>query len=843
MPEGVEFLVTPVTPYSSGYNYGAYMRALNNSAAEGVEYTDDNTMLYDMAFVAVDDDGKLVEVQPEKGTVNVEVVFKQQQLSEGLGAEESAEVEVAHLPLVDGAKADTTAESTNVAANDVIVDAVNANVSVQRETVSFVARDFSVYAFYTVDFTYDGYMFKMNGEDSVLLSELFASLGISEDAAEAVDVTFTNYDYISVARVVDDWLLTSLQSFTTEETLTVIMSNGTKYLITVTDPQTDEGNSSPVLRADGQGDGSSGLHPDGQGNIDITGTLSEVTITIDGEPVSANGTIEVVAGQQYEIGFLFAETNDWQFSDDNTPMTYHLPAGMSFVNTSGTFEMDFGTLGKLENNTFEIRDGILYVNWNTEDTIHMNVLRAADNAFFSFSTTGQFNSDSTHIEWADEIETEVTVTEPHDANIAKSGTYNKDTDKIEYTLTVTSEGRTTGIKVTDTITGTALTSDVHSINDITVKKNGTKITLDANALTVNGNTFTLSLPDMADDDVYTIEYTASVDYTELSGNGKTSITETYNGVKLDWDENGDNPPKEDSNYEYEINYSSLDKEATEIGDEITDPVTGEKYRIITWKITANEQRKVPVTHIKDSIGAASRSIMKMDGAGITVTVTKEDGTTETRTLTWGQSDATNGALSQNDLYSWTYYPPETDGKAKYEITYTTKVDTTDVHIVTAVDNDVEHDYDNDHGSEGIGPDEDSEVTLAKEVTEVTDDYVIWDIYATIPAEGLSDFKLIEGLPNLPALGVYDYWDKTFGDPENPGVKVISGLVEGETVSAAVSQYVNKYSETGEQIRWESEVTISFFKDGQPGVKGTGASRTVHLQIKTLNNTDWLDFVA
>ncbi|MBR2683195.1 MAG: hypothetical protein IKE22_08025, partial [Atopobiaceae bacterium] len=530
-------------------------------------------------------------------------------------------------------------------------------------------------------------------------------------------------------------------------------------------------------------------------------------------------------------------------------MTYKLPDGMSFVNTSGEFVMDFGgRLGKLEHNTYEIRDGILYVRWNTSDETHMKILRAADNAFFSFDVTGEYDSQSGHIKWSDEIETEVSVTEPHNATIEKSGTYNEKTGKIEYTLTITSEGRTTDIAVTDTITGTALTSDVNGTADLTVerkKKDGTVETVtDFTLSNVTDKGFTFGLSEMADGDVVTIKYTASVDYTKLSGNGKTSITETYNGVKLDWKENGDNPPEEDSNYEYEINYSSLNKEATEVGDEITDPVTGEKYRIITWKITANEQRKVPVTHIKDSIGAAaSRSIMKMDGAGITVTVTKEDGTTETRPLAWDSPANEDGRVVRHDDYSWTYYPPATDGKYKYEITYTTKVNTTNIHTVTAVDNDVEHDHDEGHGGEGITPGEGSEVTLTKEVSEVTEGYVIWDIYASVPAEGYSDFKIVEQLPKLNDIGVYDYWDKTFGDAANPGVKVVSGLVDGETITAEVSQTGSTWRDGVELGPWDQEVTIAFYNDGQPGVARTGSARTIHLQIKTLNNTEWLEYAA
>ena len=97
--------------------------------------------------------------------------------------------------------------------------------------IKFTADSFSVYGVvYTVDFTYGGFTYKMDGDGSILLSVLAEELGLYEkdydkafEISNVSDVTFTDYELIEVEKQADgDWLLTSLGSFTSEETLTPI---------------------------------------------------------------------------------------------------------------------------------------------------------------------------------------------------------------------------------------------------------------------------------------------------------------------------------------------------------------------------------------------------------------------------------------------------------------------------------------------------------------------------------------------------------------------------------------------------------------------------------------------
>lgn len=143
---------------------------------------------------------------------------------------------------------------------------------------TFETANFSEFVLkYTVDFEYNGYTFSMPGGGVLLMSELFKALGIEEDVADVEDVTFTDYsllqvekleagdsyrkyidiygdfteedldnlepftvisrDKLPVDRVVrtDNWLLTSLKSFTTDEILSITMKDGNLYIINVTD--------------------------------------------------------------------------------------------------------------------------------------------------------------------------------------------------------------------------------------------------------------------------------------------------------------------------------------------------------------------------------------------------------------------------------------------------------------------------------------------------------------------------------------------------------------------------------------------------------------------------------
>jgi len=103
-------------------------------------------------------------------------------------------------------------------------------------TVEIETNGFSAFVGFTVDFHYNGVDFSLDGMTSILLSELFAAMGINEDATQASGVAFSDSSLVQVTKEGNDWRLTSLGSFQTNETLIVTFVDGHRIVIDVTDP-------------------------------------------------------------------------------------------------------------------------------------------------------------------------------------------------------------------------------------------------------------------------------------------------------------------------------------------------------------------------------------------------------------------------------------------------------------------------------------------------------------------------------------------------------------------------------------------------------------------------------
>ena len=106
--------------------------------------------------------------------------------------------------------------------------------------VLFTTDSFSEYVLiYTIDFTLDGYTFSYPGKIPFLLSDLLAALHIDVDAADVVDIQFTNNDLFRVEHVEGDWEIEGVESFTTEEGMILTLADGEKIYIFATDPAID----------------------------------------------------------------------------------------------------------------------------------------------------------------------------------------------------------------------------------------------------------------------------------------------------------------------------------------------------------------------------------------------------------------------------------------------------------------------------------------------------------------------------------------------------------------------------------------------------------------------------
>lgn len=104
-----------------GINYEAYLQALTE-AGEPDHRTEWKIRLYDIAFLMEDPEelGRVVEIQPEEGLVDLQFTFKRETSSERARGEKE-HVQVVHLPLAEPVKAQasTTAEAASFTAGDV----------------------------------------------------------------------------------------------------------------------------------------------------------------------------------------------------------------------------------------------------------------------------------------------------------------------------------------------------------------------------------------------------------------------------------------------------------------------------------------------------------------------------------------------------------------------------------------------------------------------------------------------------------------------------------------------------------------------------------------------------
>ncbi len=163
-PKGIELNVTPLDKFTSGYNYDAYMDALNANAQaiaeaagkeEAIEYDESNTILFDIAFVLDE-----IEYEPKEGTVSVSVSFDDSQLSSEMETEKEEDVAVLHLPIKDAVKEGyaSTSDATGISADDINVDILTeseVSLGEDADVISFTTSSFSVYS--AITYSKDGY--------------------------------------------------------------------------------------------------------------------------------------------------------------------------------------------------------------------------------------------------------------------------------------------------------------------------------------------------------------------------------------------------------------------------------------------------------------------------------------------------------------------------------------------------------------------------------------------------------------------------------------------------------------------------------------------------------------
>ena len=317
-----------------------------------------------------------------------------------------------------------------------------------------------------------------------------------------------------------------------------------------------------------------------------------------------------------------------------------------------------------------------------------------------------------------------------------------------------------------------------------------------------------------------LKFSAAVDNNKIKGSGTVEQTKNTAFVYSDQVPDG----KEASvDFHGLIDFQKIEK------NKAGDPVRiAENNYEITWTILINQDHKQTVggQTIYDWVETSSRPFMWFTGSGITIEVTYENGTSETRALTW--NDLTT-QTNNSRIYAWSYETPESDGKAAYLITGKTFVDSSDAFGNLTVSNGTQILLNYTSANATIENTGSGSVTPLKKVITDSDTYTEWEISVSVPAGGLPDFRIIDELPHLIGSG------NTFIDNLIPDSLTVNGLIGDESYTYELNDNTRFYY-------------LNFYKDRmhtQTGLLPTedGRDRTIVVRFRTAVNQDWLDLAV
>ena len=553
-------------------------------------------------------------------------------------------------------------------------------------------------------------------------------------------------------------------------------------------------------------------------STDLAGFLTDVIIDA---PTDENGNYVINPNSTYEMTLRFSENEELQFDDEGT-LVYDFPEGVlvsDFGSTAFSIDVtDENGTATVHDNTFEVVDGQLRVRFNQSDP-NFARLKAAPNVRFDVSISSRFDQTVGEIFFNATVVKDFVFEEKSDLTIDKSVVYDMDTDTASYTLTITSEGLNENVVIEDHLTGTALTFN----QDVTVESSvsgALSVTPDYTAVE---NGYRVTIPQTVDKEVLTLRYTAAVDNTKISANG--TVEQTNNTARVTSDQVPDGK-EASADFAGQVTFDRIDKTAAEPPVDLGDG----RYEQ-TWTITVNADHKMLVggTYISDWIAQNSRPFMLFTGDGIDMTVTMEDGTTETRTVSW---DELQLYTNNNGTYGWGYLTPESDGKASYVITCKTLIDTEGALGSLTLINGAQVLNSYDEGGvtiEGIG---EGEFGIKKEAVGTTSTETEWKVTVTVPGSGLPEMHVTDDAPKLTYEG-QDYIDYFIEDSFE-----VEGLLDGESWGLYISSSTQR------------SYTMTFYRSGtqtdaNKGVLPTpdGQPRDIVIHFKTAVNQDWLNLAA
>lgn len=470
-PEGTTMELSPVEDPSI-LEDAKQASELQNPSAVAVDITFRNT------------DGTVIEPQKQIRVTMTSEVIRQ-----------AESVDVVHVPDQE--------EDTSTAVVDQVPDQ---NLSEEEkpavDQVVFDADQFSVYAIvYTVDFTFSGYTYSIEGGSSILLSSLASQLGLHDsehdkdfDINEVADASFSNPSLVSIEKQDNDYALTSLQSFTSAETLTIYMNDGSKYLVDVTDAQeVDFGKY--ITSVD--------TYKKENGDWKKTSSIQ------DGDNIKFQLNFSVNSGE-------LSQGQQLTYTMDNHITIGQAASGSLYQGTTAVGTVKVDTNGKATislNDSFDASEAF-EGSINFEGTVHNSGSSEPITVNFGTNATISINPKST--------------SNQYDISTAKTGFYQTDNNGnhyIRYEVTIsTVKGTGDALSFTDSMSASGIAVPAYALNQVWVYKNGTSDSVNVTPfINSEGKMEIDNLPELKANENYHVIYDVPVNGEITSADGSASV--------------------------------------------------------------------------------------------------------------------------------------------------------------------------------------------------------------------------------------------------------------------------------------------------------------------------------
>ncbi len=487
-------------------------------------------------------------------------------------------------------------------------------------------------------------------------------------------------------------------------------------------------------------------------NTGIVNSLNDAVsnVTITGATQNEDGSYTVYKGSNYGLKLTFTESEGKQIPFDDR-INYTLPEGFAIINLGETITIQATITHEGSTTTQDVRFLVSY-NGNVitmtpaenQDEV-LDALGRANDAHFSLNINASWNGDNGNHEIDFGNDVNVTIDVPSDADLQyrKSAVYNKEAGTVDYTITVSSEGNSTGVVITDTITGDAVTINTDTINVTSSTGNASKVTFSQSS----GAGFTTNPFDMSNGETITITYSATVDYSNLEGN-EITFDDVKNIVEAKSEQKPD-PDPVDTTFTDTKAFDYAVKGMGEGGSftltEANKDETGDYY-ILPWRIDVN-----PDFHATGNITFTdtlqNSELQKYDPESFEIKAYNENGK---------EVNIPSGTytLPLEDAPQWNQTLPAQIGgvTVRYEITYNTRVKVSDIppYTGTSVGNGITVGGDvSSPGSVTVPPQLEYEVNKDVRSYDIEGKTANWQVTVDVPAEGFSQsFKVTDTLPSL-----------------------------------------------------------------------------------------------